>query len=915
MNITQIEKRVISLMKEVDKTNFIYDLLAAYNTPKSNIKRLKDGNLNLSKIEGEVYWKKTLFYKSFENQLLSEDDLDEVMANVIKNSKHEQRFIIITNFERFLAFDTKTLDRLDIDISDLGKNYTFFLPWAGMEKAQHLGENPADVKAAERMAKLFDELKKDNPENTSEGIHHLNVFLSRLLFCLFAEDTKIFKDNLFSNSIDSYTAKDGNDTDTYLSRIFEVLNLPEGQEREALPEHLIKFPYVNGGLFADKIKVPKFSKKSRQILIDAGAILDWKDINPDIFGSMFQAVIGEEQRGTLGQHYTSVPNIMKVVQPLFLDELYEAFEEAKDNAKKLQDLLKRLGKIKIFDPACGSGNFLIIAYKELRKLEILILKTKAELEGNAGLGNINFGGEFSSQISLSQFYGIEIDDFAHEIAILALWLAEHQMNVVFFNTFGQTNPTLPLRAAGHIAHGNACRLDWELVCPKKENDEIYILGNPPYLGARIQDKSQKEDLSLVFRGNEVYKDSDYIVCWFLKSAEYIQGINSKYAFVSTNSVNQGEQVAYYWPTIFNLGLEIEFAYPSFKWENSAKGNAGVIVVIIGVRNISKKVKAIYNGDIKLNCKNISPYLTNSNNVFVYSRKTPLCNFPKMVLGSMARDGGHLILSTEEKNKIINQEKISVEIIKRLYGSAEFINDRERWCLWIKDNNIEEVLNYPEIKRRINLVKEFRLASKAKTTNGYSSIPHKFAQRSHIESNSIIMPRVSSERRNYIPCGFLDSNSIISDSALGIYSAEIWLLSILTSCMHMTWVRTVSGRLKSDYRYSSALSYNTFPFPNVSDDVKQQLEQSVKNILTERAKHSDLTLAQMYDPDKMPNGLREEHHQNDLLIDSCYREEPFESDEERLEHLFKLYEKMIAKEQRQLEKEKAKKKTKRTVKKK
>jgi hypothetical protein len=496
MNIAQIEKNLQKLMKAFNKESFIYELLLAYGSPKASITRLQKGNLNLSKNDGEIIWKKKLFFKEE-----YKEDLHITVSEIAKKIKHNERFVIVTDYKLLLAIDTKTDDKLDIELKDLPKHYDFFLPWAGMEKATHANENPADVKAAEKMAKLFDEIKKDNPDDSPEFIHGLNVFLSRLLFCFFAEDTNIFKDGQFTNAIASHTQADGSDLNVYLDKLFEVLNTAN-KDRTNLPSYLSEFPYVNGGLFEKKLKTPTFTRRSRQAIIDSGE-LDWSAINPDIFGSMIQAVITPEHRGGLGMHYTSVPNIMKVIEPLFLNDLYEAFEKAEGNPKKLNELLHRLSKLKIFDPACGSGNFLIIAYKELRRLEIKIIQhlqalqkaadgfkrrnepillfeiPKAQLELAA-----SFQVELFSRIQLNQFYGIELDDFAHEIAQLSLWLAEHQMNVEFKKEFGQSNPTLPLKEAGQITHGNACRIDWESVCPKKKDDEIYILGNPPYNNAK-----------------------------------------------------------------------------------------------------------------------------------------------------------------------------------------------------------------------------------------------------------------------------------------------------------------------------------------------------------------------------------------------------------------------------------------------
>ncbi|QHB59496.1 N-6 DNA methylase [Ralstonia solanacearum] len=539
MIIAQVEEKVKALVGNIDKAEFLYGLLECYSKPKASITRLKmvgKGSYNLSKNENEVLWKKQVYFKATDSdQLLSV--IDE-MKNAEVVTKHQPRFIIAINDTDLLAIDTKTADTLDTSLAELNKKFDFFLPWANMEKAQFQPESAADVKAAEKMAKLFDLLRDNNPATTAQEIHWQNVFLSRILFCYFAEDTGIFDPKLFTNHIASHTAADGSDLDDYLSRAFDVMNQ---EDRNGVPDYLADFPYVNGGLFADKLPVPKFNRKSRAMLIECGADLDWSEINPDIFGSMIQAVVDPSQRGNMGMHYTSVQNIMKVVEPLFLNELKEEFEKHSASKTKLEQLLLRLEHLKIFDPACGSGNFLIIAYKELRQLEMEIFKRIQELtpEGIFPL----------SRIKLSQFYGIELDDFAHEIAILSLWLAEHQMNQKFKETFGHTNPALPLKSSGNVVSDNAIHVDWdEFLAPKAEH-ETYLLGNPPYLGARNQEPEQKADLELIFEGHEEYKDSDYVCCWFIKAAKFIAGKNAKYAFVATNSICQGEQVAYLWPAI------------------------------------------------------------------------------------------------------------------------------------------------------------------------------------------------------------------------------------------------------------------------------------------------------------------------------------------------------------------------------
>ena len=874
MNITQIENNLNLLIENIDKESFIYNLLESYYLPKASISRLQKGSLNLSKVPGEVSWKKKVFFKE---ELIN--DLHLTISSLKNELKQNQRFVLVTDYKTLLAIDTLTQDQLDIPITELPKYYDFFLPWAGMEKATHSAENPADVKAAEKMAKLFDEIKKDNPDTSKEAIHNLNIFFSRLLFCYFAEDTNIFEEQQFSHAVESHTKSDGSDLDIYLNRLFWVMNTPN-DKRGDIPNYLNAFPYVNGGLFRDEIPCPKFTTKSRQILIDSGDSNDWSSINPDIFGSMFQAVISPEHRGGLGAHYTSVPNIMKVIEPLFLNELKEAFEDAIGNEKKLKELLHRISKIKLFDPACGSGNFLIIAYKELRRLEMLILKE---------LGGFAFSG-----IHLNNFYGIELDDFAHEIAKLSLWLAEHQMNVEFFNQFGRTNPTLPLQEAGQIVCGNACRLDWVKVCPKNEGDEIYILGNPPYLGGKLLSKSQKEDTSLVFNGLEKFNNIDYIGCWFYKASRFLSD-NIKVAFVSTNSICQGTQVSDLWPFVLNNNVEIDFAVKDFPWTNNAKNKAAVICSIIGLRKSNNiKPKFLYVDNHKRLVKNINAYLIDGPNIFIQKRTTPISLLPKMIQGNIVLDDGHLQLTELEKNELlIKYPNISI-LIKRIYGSFELINDVKRYCLWITDDLLSFAKEIPEINDRIQKVKAFRLngATNAKAS---ASRPHQFCMVNTAVKSQIVLPRVSTIRREYIPIKFLNNTEIISDAAQVILDADPYVFSILNSKIHICWVKNFAGKLKNDFRYSAGICWYSFPFPIISNQRKEELNQNTFRILEEREKNPEQTLAQLYDPDKMPEGLKEAHRLNDEAVERCYRSTPFNSDEERLEYLFKLYEKMIQEE--------------------
>ena len=896
MNLAQIEDNLQALIADIKPETFIYDMLLAYGTPKSTIKRLQvDGGLNLTRNSNEVMWKSKLWFKSSDSGEIHAE-FESIKANPTA-LRHKPRFVVFTYYDTFLALDTKTSETLEIKITDLAKHFDFFLPWAGMEKAQAKFENPADVKAAERMAKLYDEIKKDNETNTKEEVHNLNVFLSRLLFCFFAEDTGIFETTQFTSAIKNHTQADGSDLNTYLDTLFEVMNTSNDNRKAELPQYLRNFPYVNGGLFRNKHFAPTFNRKSREAVLASGD-LQWKDINPDIFGSMIQAVITTEHRGGMGMHYTSVPNIMKVIEPLFLTELYEVFEAAlssnsvADKTKKLKDLLKRIRNIKVFDPACGSGNFLIIAYKELRKLEMAIFKELDKLQGKLGSGTFDFGESSFSEISLKNFYGIELDDFAHEVATLSLWLAEHQMNQLFFKEFGRTRPALPLMETGNIVHGNATRIDWENVCPIIAEDEIYIFGNPPYLGSKNLDDNQRSDMNYIFKHEG--KILDYISAWFLIASEYIDNKNSKYAFVTTNSICQGEQVAILWRKVLRNNLEIFFAHTSFKWENSAKNKAAVTVVIVGLQNKNQKSKMLFDRNLLHFVENINPYLIPTKTIYVESKNDSLSNLPEMVGGNVAYDSGNLIFEEHEMSEFIKKNEGTDKYFKKLMGGKELLNGGLRYCLWLKNYDLEEAITISDIATRLDKVKKARLEAKDEGTHKLAERPHQFRDLNNPEQY-IAIPKTSSERREYIPIAYLDGSFIPADSVRIIANAAPWIFSVISSKIHMCWMKTISGRLKTDFRYSKNLSYNTFPFPKITEAQKKELEKHVFRILEEREAHSEKTLAQLYDPDKMPDGLREAHRQNDLAIERCYRDKPFESDEERLEYLFKLYEKMIEEE--------------------
>jgi hypothetical protein len=887
MKSTEIQHNVQTLIDKFSKEEFIYDLLIAYGISKTSVTRLKKGDYNFSEADNEILYKKKIFFKvEASEKLLS--SIDEI-SKEDRILKFKPRFVILTDYKQIVAKDLKLGKNLDIEIKELPNYFDFFLPLAGSEVYNATNDNEADRNASYKMASLYDFLIEENPSiyNSKEHIHELNIFLSRLLFCFFAEDTEIFEANsIFTNTLAQHTSENGKDTHTFLNDLFERLNT---ENAEKFPEYLRKFEYVNGGLFKDPINSPIFTAKARKTLIQLGE-LNWKDINPDIFGSMIQAVVIPEYRSDLGMHYTSVINILKLIKPLFLDELFEAFENA-TSINQLRKLINRIANIKFFDPACGSGNFLIITYKEMRLLEIKILKKITDLEGASP--TIKW-----TEIQLSQFYGIEIDDFAHEMAILSLWLAEHQMNRVFedaLEDYGKSKPILPLKDAGQIKRGNATRVDWKTVCPINRTDEVYIIGNPPYLGARLQDAQQKKDMDFVFNELKKYRDLDYINCWVFKGTKYISGFNAKCAFVTTNSICQGQQVPLIWPHILSKNIEISFAHQSFKWTNNAKGNAGVTVIVVGLRNVSNNSKYLFTGNLRREVKNINPYLMDATNIIVSGRSKPLSNFPEMKFGNMPNDGGGLIFSEEEYEQLIKKHPKSKKFTKLLLGSAEFIRGNKRYCLWIEDEKLNEAIKIPAIANRIEKTEIHRLNSKDKGTNRLAERSHQFRDRSTAKESQLIIPRVSSEIREYIPCGYLDKEDIISDSALAIYDAEPYLFAIINSKMHMAWVRAVGGKLKTDYRYSKDICYNTFPFPDISTKQKENLNLYVFAILDERAKHPSKTMAQMYNPITMPKGLLQAHQELDTAIEQCYRLQAFKNDTERLEYLFKQYEQMLKKD--------------------
>ncbi len=878
MSLEKIETELSKISSKLDKENFIYDFLLSYGLPKSSINRLKKGDYNKSKINGEIIWPKKIYFKSLiENQDVH-DTIDELSKSIVVD-KHNIRFIIVTDFNDFLALDLRTRDTLDIKIFEIDKNTHFFLPLIGQEKAENLEENLADIKAADKMAKLFDLVIKDNPQNfkSDKEKHGLNIFFTRLLFCFFAEDAEVFEKGLFTRSVKSFTNSNGEDLDIFFKKLFSIL---KGEKIEHA-EYLKNFPYVNGGLFKNTYLIPKFTKESRKLIIDAGS-LDWNSINPDILGSMMQAIVQQGVRHELGMHYTSVKNILKIIKPLFLDKLNNELIDSKNDIKKLNKLLVKIYNINIFDPACGSGNFLVISYKELYKIEIEILRQLKDLDKNDWL-------IAKSGIELSQFYGIELDDYAHEMAKLSLWIAQHQMNNLYEEILNDKRSFLPLAPSGNIYCKNANLIEWEDICPKKSNKQIFVVGNPPYVGSSMQTKEQKVDMDHVFKGKSGFKNLDYISSWFLKGSRYIQNSDIELAFISTKSICQGEQVSMLWPIIFGLNLEINFSYDSFRWSNNAKYNAGVTCIIISLRNISKKDKFIFGESSTKKVKNINAYLIASKNIFVSKKNNSISDLPKMSYGNKPVDGGNLLLNEGERNKIINEYPKTKKLIKKFYGADEFIKGKSRYCIWIENSDLELANSIPIIKKRIEKIKLFRLNSKKPATKKLAIRPHQFEDLNTSKNNCIIVPSVSSERRKYIPIGFLEKNVVVSNAAHVIYDPPLYLLSILCSYMHMKWVFAVGGYLGSSIRYSSTLCYNSFPLPFLNNQQKKDLENLTLELVDEREKFSEKTMSELYDVNKMPKSLVNIHEKIDITVDKIYNKQGFNSDEVRLSCLFELYE--------------------------
>lgn len=909
LNAVEIEQAITDLAEQpFGAANFPFAFLEAFGNKEATIKRLRAGASNKSDRGGVLQTNNihilTCAAGAVTNAL-------RTLKDSPATAKGKARFILATDGTDFEAEDLATGETVACAYKDFPDHFGFFLPLAGITTVRQIAENSFDIRATSRLNRLYVELLKDNPEwGTAARRHDMNHFMARLIFCFFAEDTNIFnRKRLFTDTVAQMGAKDSSNTHEVISTLFQSMNTTDAH-RASLPRWAREFPYVNGGLFSGNMDVPAFSKIARSYLLHIGN-LDWTKINPDIFGSMIQAVAEDEERGALGMHYTSVPNILKVLNPLFLDDLRAKLAEAGDNARTLLNLRKRMARIRVFDPACGSGNFLVIAYKEMRAIEAEINRRRGEPD-------------LRSEMPLTNFRGIELRDFPAEIARLALVIAEYQCDVLYRGERLALAEFLPLDNENWITCGNALRLDWLSIWPatgtsvkiqaddlfatpldqpeidfQNEGGETYICGNPPYLGFTWQSPEQKADIRALIDGRSSSSGfMDYVSGWFIKAVDYGSRTESVAAFVSTNSICQGQSVPLLWPLLFRAGGDIRFAYTSFKWSNLASHNAGVTVAIVGVGAPTTAPRRLFEHDeeghvVVREGASISPYLTLGPRIVVEKQSGPISNVAVMEFGNKPSDGGNLLLEPDELDSLSLNADQRERFIRRICGSQDFINGGVRLCVWIEDRHLGAAHAIPSLAARIEAVRRVRLASPDQGANALAKRPHQLKLMRIGTRHTVVVPGVSSERRPYLPAGIVDDRTTLTNAAFGLYDAPLWNLALIASRLHLVWIATVCGKLKTDFRYSNTLGWNTFPIPALTDKNKADLTRSAEDILLAREHHFPSTIADLYDPDNMPDDLRAAHDRNDEVLERIYIGRRFKNDTERLEKLFDLYTKMTA----------------------
>jgi hypothetical protein len=913
MNAVEIEEALSALaIESFDGGEFPFAFLMAFGNKDATIKRLRKGDSNASDVAGGVLQRNNIHIAT-----CAQGDVHatlQALRGSPKSQTAKPKFLLATDGQTLEAEDLASGEVLACEFEQFADHFGFFLPLAGISTVKEIKDNPVDVRATGRLNKLYVELLQNNKDWAGEDRRaDMNHFMARLVFCFFAEDTDIFQGtSLFTRTLEQMTERDGSNAHEVLGTIFQAMNIPAGERAAAkLPRWAEHFPYVNGGLFSGSTDVPAFTRTARSYLLRTGE-LNWKKINPDIFGSMIQAVADDEERGALGMHYTSVPNILKVLNPLFLGDLRAQLETAGDNKLKLLNLRKRMSRIRVFDPACGSGNFLVVAYKQMRAIEAVINQRRGEPD-------------LKSEIPINNFRGIELRDFPAEIARLALIIAEFQCDVLYRGQKEALATVLPLDSKNWITCGNALRLDWLALCPptgtgvrmagddlfgtptnqaeidfENEGGETYICGNPPYRGSQWQTDEQKNDLKAIFDGRtRNWKSLDYVAGWFMKAADYGTKTSTVAAFVSTNSICQGRQVETLWSLVFASGHLISFAHTSFEWANLASRNAGVSVVIVGITNHPGKERLLFSegadgeGTVKA-VEHINAYLVAGSNIIISPRTTPLSDIWDMSFGNMPNDGGGLLLELDEAEDAISNHGVSSRFIRPFVGSQEFIRGIERRCIWLGAADYEEASQTKWLADRFKIIQKKRAESDRETTKELASVPYRFGEvRQHGTERVIVVPGISSQNRAYLPVGLLAAGSIVSNKNFALLDAPLWNLALIASRIHLVWVANVCVRLRNDFSYSNTLGWNTFPIPTLTEQNKNDMARCAEDILLAREAHFPKTIADLYAPDEMPEDLRRAHERNDEVLERIYIGRRFKNDTERLEKLFDLYTKMTA----------------------
>lgn len=904
MNAVEIEEAVSALASQpFDAAEFPFSFLAAFGNKETTIKRLRTASANASDVAGGVLQKSNIHIATCAEGKVGETLV--ALRTSPKTASNKAKFILATDGVSFEAEDLASGETVVCDYSKFPDHFGLFLPLAGITTVKQIRESSFDIRATGRLNKLYVELLKDNPEwSTAARRPDMNHFMARLIFCFFAEETDIFNgEGVFTSTIDQMSDRDSSNTHEVIGTLFRAMNTKIADRATAnLPRWANGFPYVNGGLFSGSTEVPRFSKIARSYLLHIGG-LNWKLINPDIFGSMIQAVADDDERGALGMHYTSVPNILKVLNPLFLDDLREKLADAGDNARKLLNLRNRMSKIRVFDPACGSGNFLVIAYKQMREIEADINKRRGEPDRR-------------TEIPLTNFRGIELRDFPAEIARLALIIAEYQCDVLYRGQKEALAEFLPLDAENWIVCGNALGLDWLSVCPpngknvqirvddlfdvtghrpdvdfKNNGGETYVCGNPPYIGGKKLSIQQKDDM--VACGLEGQMQLDYVCCWLAKFSQYHKfESEATAAFVCTSSICQGEQVGVLWPSLHDKGLEIRFCHTPFKWQNNASNNAGVMCCVVGLGAAGGRDKTIYSDGVATKVSNISPYLVEGRDIYITSVSAPLNGLPAMCMGSNPVDGTHLVLTAPEKQNLVSEHLDAEKFVRRYLGGNDVLRGTFRYCLWIDEQSASEALRFPPIQEKVRRCREYRLGA-GRDASKVANIPFRFCYRTHQEKNFIAIPKTSSSARDYLPVDVFKAGPVVNVDAFAVYGAELHVFSLLSSRMHAVWLSTSSGRLGDGIRYSVKLSYNNFPLPLITEKNRRDLSTCAEEVLLAREAHFPATLAELYDPDAMPADLRAAHDRNDEVLERIYIGRRFRNDTERLEKLFELYSKFTA----------------------